>query len=89
MQLFLNYQSLQALKLFIYWPYYSFDVWLLWVFRPVKRGLRDLLKGAFNGNIGGYGLSLAEIEIGKWLLNDTAWPQISTTSLGHLSNAAW
>ena len=39
-------------------------------FEGEERGLRDLaLKEAklwaFNGNIGGYGLSLAEIEIGE------------------------
>ena len=52
-------------------------------FEGEERGLRDLaLKEAklwaFNGNIGGYGLSLAEIELGEVVVikawNDTAWP---------------
>ena len=52
-------------------------------FEGEERGLSDLASNeaklwAFNGNIGGYGLSLAEIEIGEVVVinawNDTAWP---------------
>ena len=52
-------------------------------FEGEERSLRDLaLKEAklwaFNGNIGGYGLSLAEISIGEVVVikawNDTVWP---------------